>query len=771
MSELSRRKFIQLSVISSAVASGLAGCKNEAIWEEESAGQYGGSSDKAYPYINQPDGTTDGVPTYFATTCQMCPAGCGIYVRTLGGRANKIEGNPYNPVSGGKSCLRGQLALQHLYNPDRLMHPCVKSMGSRAPIQSSWDIAMQELVDRLASSRGAAAIVIDGETIARSPTKMALVRKLSASMEAQIVSYSLIDDAPWRAASAIVYGKDQLPDYRLDLADLIISFGGNFLEAWPSPVYYGRLFGEFRQGARRSPGNHGRFVYVGPRMSMTAAKADEWIPCTPGTEAFVAQGILNALGEVGLDLATASAMSGVDASVIVSLAAAIKRAGPSFAAIGGDGLYASSQITESFVAVEQLNVAAKSGCVRFGAPLLPAIALPAKPQAMNSLVRDMAAGNVRGLLFIGEVNPLFGLPAVVGWQTAMEKVPYKASISSFLNESTATVDIALPVRTFLEEWGDFVPSVLPSGVQLGALTQPVIDPTYITRRYDVDSSGNPKSMMDTREMNDILIDLLNRLRAVDSPDRSIDVVRKTWSAVGGATLTEPDFNNDEKWVDLVSNGGKWPAVTAGNAKGKAAFARLDVQTRPQGSFSLQLYPHLYYGDGRHASLNWAQEMPDPMSSSVWNSWVEINPAIAHALGIRTGDVVRLTSSAGSIELPAVPYPGIHPDALAIPLGQGHTEYGRNASGVGVNPLTLVENVADKTTGAMALCAMSVSMVKVRDAAAGFHRELNTLVLVQDRPHGDEPAEVMGLIHQTAQEWRAEQGHAATKSTSRPRPII
>ncbi len=126
MTEISRRKFIQLTVVGSAVAA--SGCRplsryQPGLYRAEVTGQYGGYDNRVYPYLNQPDGLMDGVPQYFATVCRMCPAGCGLFVRTMGGRAVKIEGNPAHPVNRGKTCARGQAALQHLYNPDRLRWP------------------------------------------------------------------------------------------------------------------------------------------------------------------------------------------------------------------------------------------------------------------------------------------------------------------------------------------------------------------------------------------------------------------------------------------------------------------------------------------------------------------------------------------------------------------------------------------------------------------------------------------------------------------------
>jgi anaerobic selenocysteine-containing dehydrogenase len=79
-----------------------------------------------------------------------------------------------------------------------------------------------------------------------------------------------------------------------------------------------------------------------------------------------------------------------------------------------------------------------------------------------------------------------------------------------------------------------------------------------------------------------------------------------------------------------------------------------------------------------------------MTTVVWDSWVEINPKTAAELGIAFGDLVEVTSPRGGLRLPAVIYPAIRPDMVAIPMGQGHRDAGRYARGRGVNPLSLLE---------------------------------------------------------------------------------
>jgi len=60
------------------------------------------------------------------------------------------------------------------------------------------------------------------------------------------------------------------------------------------------------------------------------------------------------------------------------------------------------------------------------------------------------------------------------------------------------------------------------------------------------------------------------------------------------------------------------------------------------------------------------------------------------------------------------FPGIHPEAVAIPMGQGHTEYGRYAKGIGVNPFKILAPKFDAETGELAAYSTRVSLVKVAD---------------------------------------------------------
>src|SRR3569832_2003857 len=129
-------------------------------------------------------------------------------------------------------------------------------------------------------------------------------------------------------------------------------------------------------------------------------------------------------------------------------------------------------------------------------------------------------------------------------------------------------------------------------------------------------------------------------------------------------------------------------------------------------------PRLGLWDGRHANIPWLQEAPDQISKVVWGSWAELHPSTAQKLGVEMGDVIRITSDQGVIEVKVYIYKGIHPDAVAVPLGQGHEEYGRYAKGRGVNPLKILSPAREAKTGELALYGTRVQLAK-----AGRHEKL------------------------------------------------
>ena len=132
-----------------------------------------------------------------------------------------------------------------------------------------------------------------------------------------------------------------------------------------------------------------------------------------------------------------------------------------------------------------------------------------------------------------------------------------------------------------------------------------------------------------------------------------------------------------------------------------------------GDFPFYFLPYVSqsFGDGSLAHLPWLQELPDVLTSAMWSSWVEINPKTGERLGIQQGDLVEIASQQGSVRAPAVLSPGIAPDMVAMPVGQGHENFSRFASGRGANPLSILAPLTEHETGSLAWAATRVKLAR------------------------------------------------------------
>src|SRR5574341_452968 len=284
---ISRRSFLKVGAAGVATAV-LAGCQSPRRWVV------------LEPYVRPPEEQLAGTATWYASTCRQCPAGCGIIARIMNGRAVKLEGNPEHPLNKGKLCARGQAGLQVLYNPDRLAGPAQQAeRGSREFQRLNWTEALNILHARIGAA-GSGVAVWGGSTM--SGHLYDLFRRFSAAIGApQPVVYDLYTSFHGyrllKDVSQRLFGQAALPVYDLGQADVIFSFGGNFLGTWLSSTRYGIEYGRFRS---QPLGKRGYLVHFEPRMSTTGAVADRWVPLRPGTEALVAQAIVHLIAEQAL---------------------------------------------------------------------------------------------------------------------------------------------------------------------------------------------------------------------------------------------------------------------------------------------------------------------------------------------------------------------------------------------------------------------------------------------------------------------------------------
>ncbi|HET9909286.1 MAG TPA: molybdopterin-dependent oxidoreductase, partial [Anaerolineales bacterium] len=615
--------------------------------------------------------------------------GCGLIVRTMQGRAIKVEGNPANPVNLGKTCPRGQITLQGLYNPNRVRGPLRHARGEGlydanfqdAEPNMNWDEAVQVVAGALQNSGSVAFL------LGTAPDHLFdLVTEIAGSTGASApVRFSVSSMFETRAtlskASENLFGQAAMPFFDMGTSDLVLSFGANFLETWLSPVAYNRGYSQMRRG---NPRVRGYFIQFESRMSQTAAKADEWIPIHPGTEGLVAAAIGRLVAEIrgvaapaafeAVDLNAVLAETGLNLETLEHIAHLVAESTSPIAIPGGSALGLSNGL-QTAEAILSLNAVVdnlgKPGGVAFS-PLSPnqdEYHRPASAQELTEFINRLNSGEIQ-TLFIHGVNPVYELPTSLGFAEALANVETVISFATFPDETALAADYVFPDHHGLESWGyQRVATGSLQSVLSGA--QPVVSP-----------------MHDTRATADVL---LAASQALPFKDEMEYLQSKFASLVGQAdgSFSAPEINTFTAYFQ--QHGGWWNNAAELLTPTAAGSSNLTVEHAEfvgEGEFFFLPFLSPTLGEAG-ANKPWLQELPDPTTTVMWNTWVEINPETAHELGLENDDVVKIISDAGEVEAPVYLYPAIHPEVIAMPFGQGHTAYGRYAQGRGANPVALL----------------------------------------------------------------------------------
>ena len=680
----SRRRFLQVLGASGAGAATMAACGPPDF------------ADKLIPRLVEEEGITPGVSDTYATVLPDAgPEPVTVHAQVRDGRVLGLS--PNDRFGGGASGLSSlsHSTLQDLYDPDRVSQPIRRNPSQEEgapPLQyANWDDATAALTDAV---RVGGAVLLTGRVTG---TAARFIAEWARLMGVEHMAWEPFGNGALAAGTGDVSGGAGVPRFDLSGADRIACFGADFLGTWLAPTQMSADFGSARDVEAH---RHAKFTFVGPRLSLTGANADEWIQAHGGSEGAVAlavAGVVAAARGVALP-------AGVPVVAPESVADAAGVSAEQIRALGDELAAAESPVAippglesqgadarQAQAAVAALNEVL--GAV--GRSVFPGGGAPEGTTAgfadMQALIGRMRGGQVRSLIVAG-CNPAYALPASAGFVEALAGVSNTIAITPHFDETATASGWVLPCHHALESWCD---AELADGAM--ALGQPLMHPVF-----------------DTRQREDLLLDVANAVgqgAAFGAADYAT-LLRNAWTERLGS---------DDAWLDALRLGGASAAAWAG-AGGDDAGAGDDGQAAgggaglddyapsasPSGT-QLVVYPTAQFYDGRGANRSWMQEQPDAITKAVWNSWVEMHPDMADELGVERGDLVRVTSEAGEIEAPVYVYRGIRPDTVAIPLGQGHTEYGRHARGRGVNPLDLLAPTADPGSGALAYAGTAVTV--------------------------------------------------------------
>lgn len=687
-----RRDFLKVMGWGGAAVA-LSGCGNTSIED---------GKETVVSYVEAADYVIPSIGVYYNSTCAQCDAGCSINGRVREGRVLKLEGNPASAINRGKMCGLGQAGVQHHYNPDRVREPLLRNGDKGETI--TWEKAYALIAEKLKGVRGEEIAFLSGGVSGH--LKVLMGNYLDSIGCKNHFVYEALAPGVVRAANKKAYGVE-MPRYNINKAKVVLSFGADFLGAWVSPMHFSQQYAQFRKGV---DGQRGVLIQVESKMTLTGANADRWIPVRPGTEGILALGIINALGTAtgdiaaavkGYDKAHVSKETGVPPGQIDKIAALLKLRSPSLVLAGSaaEGYAHGSQNAAAINLLNQVLGNVGKTIEASAAVPFPQIA-PAKGNtaALKSLNDGLAAGKYK-VLFNYAANPVFTAPGALKFKDNLAKAGFKVAFAHYLDETALQADLVLPLDSALEDWGTQVPEYMADGAQIN-IQQPLMERLHAN----------------TRGMGDILLALVKQRRGEDYKKyedyyaylRAAMLQNK--GALGGGGTDDDTFWNETLTKGIVKLTG---TRTALSGRAGAAGLKLPGAVECDEQYPLQLIPgvNISLRDGRHTNQPWLQESPDPLTTIVWDSWVEIHPKKAAELHISEGDILEVTSRTGSIRAQAYLFPGIHPDAISIPIGQGHEALGRYAKGYGVNPFQILDAIFDKETGEHAMHETRVKVSK------------------------------------------------------------
>ena len=700
MSDLSRRMFLK---------TGLLGVSSVAL-----GGSVFGS------VTTQPDGKlreyvslyTGRVEKGIATTCGLCPAGCGVLAYVDEGRLKGLAGNPEHPYNRGALCALGSAVDNLLESPWRIRNPLRRkgNRGEDAWEEISWEEAIQQVTNALKRALGSnksspLAVSAPGREI--TPFLHDYLACFPGGILEESDGYELSIEREIR--KDFWDGAVVTPD--LGGTDLVLNFGANPLGSIRSLVGTARQWAEGRERGAR-------WITLDPRLSHTANASREWVPLRPGTDRAFASAVARVMLEEGRCDVTflqentdldplllreafapwtpekAAGLCRIPADTIRRIARGFARSDRALA-LYGSGVTARRGGRESARLVCLLNLLkgniGKKGGYGIQRPVCwqPCGSRPVSSRIAllgGTLFYGLKTGKLHaGCLISSYANPAATDPQCASTEDVLkdqERVPFHAALSSTWNETVRMADIVLPASTYLESWGVSRGFSFSGERAWVNLRRPVLRP-----------------IGQARSPEDVLVEIAKRLGGdfnkafpfAGPEDYYRSLVNRTFPGAGQgnrfASLKKQGFFviNDSREKGEMEQG------HPENEKG----VRLPVPALAGTRTSKHGLP----GDGRIRLAHWIPKMVAPPEEIALKNntgavektlvlfssptqgeeaahckWIEeiqhafpvwIHPDTATELGCRQGDWVILKGPSGEVRTRAMLTQGIHPEAVAV----------------------------------------------------------------------------------------------------------
>jgi len=599
---------------------------------------------KSIPYLIKPEEVTPGIPNYYTSSFN----GQSILVKTREGRPIKIEPNPNAGEFNCGTDARAQASVLDLYDVSKLKAPVLKNE------ETTWAKVDAFVKDALTQAQNSGKKIRIVSSTINSPSAKAVVADFVAKYPAtKLVQYDAVSYTGIIQANQNSFGKAVLPKYNFDKADLIVSFGADFLGTWISGEEFTAQYTANRNYKSLENKKMSRHIQFESGMSLTGTNADTRVPIKLSEQGPALIALYNVI--TGNSLPGGTLGNNTTADKVIKLVAKelVQSKGKGLVVCGSNDV--STQIL-----VNAINAAI--GSYGTTIDLDNACHLYAGNDAeFSEFINEMNRGEVGTVLFLNS-NPAYDYIDNKTFTAALAKVPAKISFADRADETASICDAIAINHNYLESWGD---ASAYEGYY--SIVQPTINPVFNSRQAEE-----------------------SLLVWADAPVKSYyQYVRNNWEAKVLPAL-------GVKWEDVLEKGVvAAPAKTAGTYSFSLSLTSvvdsiLNNSKALNKDIQVQLYESVAMRDGKNANNAFMQELPDPVSKVTWDNYVALSRKTAESLKVAEFDVVTVKGANGySIDLPVLIQPGQAQGTASIALGYGRTKVGKAGDHVGKNAFPLV----------------------------------------------------------------------------------
>ncbi|WP_374949230.1 TAT-variant-translocated molybdopterin oxidoreductase [Mucilaginibacter sp.] len=621
---------------------------------------------KSIPYLIKPEEVTIGVANYYTSTYE----GSAILVKTREGRPIKVEGNPGDLLSQGGLSASAQASVLDLYDNNRTKEPMQN--GS----ETGWAQVDKFVTDQLTAIAAAGKKIRIITSTVHSPSTQAVIADFVTKYPtAKHTNYDAVSYTGIIQANQNSFGKAVLPHYNFDKADVIVSFGADFLGTWISGEEFTRQYVSNRNNKSLEAKKMSRHIQFESGMSLTGTNADVRMPIKPSEEGVALVNLYNAISGTTLPGSRKLANANVDKAITLVAKELVAAKGKALVVAGSND-----------VATQILVNAINSLLGSYGTTI--DLDNPSRQYAGNDaelveFINEAKRGEVGAVLFL-DANPAYDYYNTNDIKDALKKISLRISFADHADETAALCNIIAPNHHYLESWGD------DSAVE-GYFTvmQPTINPVYNTRQAETSLliwTGGAVKDYYTYVKNNWTTNLLAKGGLAGQPgwESLLQTGFVKTAPVAAGTYT---FNRDLNAV----------AQTILNNSAKLADGN---------KVELQLYQSVAMRDGKKANNPWLQELPDPVSKVTWDNFAAMSPADVKKMGLDEFEVVTVEANGYKISLPVLSQPGQAPGTVSIAVGYGRTAAGLVGNNVGKNafPFHSFRNGTFQTTATATVTA-------------------------------------------------------------------